>query len=1627
VATIDFIVRNGLQVYGNVGIGTTSNSGIGAGNVSAVFGKSYYAGNIQIANTSTISGILFADGTYQNTASYRAAFSASNLTVTATSTDSTFYVAFFEGTTANIGARVNNSFTYNPAKNTISLGNIVSSKWEGQVIAASYGGTGISSYTQGDLLYASSATTLSTLNSVGTGVGPGNVLVNGVSGPSWGSLDLSSSSAVKNTLGVTYGGTGTSTQFTLGSVVFAGASGVYTQDNANFFWDDTNNRLGLGTASPSQTLDVNGSVLLRSNAQVLGNLVVNNSMRTGNLSITNTTAATSTTTGALIVSGGMGLAGNAFIGGNIGIGTSATQGYRLYTLGNSKVTGSVEVDISFLGQPNDTVTTPSYSWTGDQSTGMFRPSSGNIGLSTNGIERVRISKDGFVGIGTGLPVAKLQVSGNTIVSNVMLYSGFSYGGSNLDISSIDSGLTGVWVSNDGTLIYTIGPNADRIRVFQMTTPWELSTATYLGQTSITVSAENSNPQGLVMKPDGRRAWMTGTTATNGNVGVYEYDLDSPWVITSGFSYNNNILVTTSAVALPTAAFWKPDGLRLFVLNGNSLSGTAPRSVVEYAATIPWTIGSMSNTIVSSFSIAVQEISGQGLSFTGDGTRMFILGANGDDVTIYDLATPWQISTASYRTEYSLTSLVPSLTSPWDIFVSPDGAKMYVTNDIGAGTGNVVVYQFEMPITTVDMVGTVKISGSASIAQDLTAYGKLSVGSSALFAGNVGIGTTDSRGYSLYANGNIKSTGSIDVNGSIITGNAIRGGNLSITNATAATSTSSGAVIVAGGVGVAGNVYAGNLYATTFYGAANTAINASNIVVTATTTNATFYPTFVEATSGNLGIRTDTTFTYNPSTDALTAGQFIPSGSTAPANGMFLPTTNTVGFATDSSERIRITSSGSVGIGTSTISSGNVTSIYGGNLFIAGNLRVGNTATTIGGIQFPDGTFQSTAAVPPSTATTMSIASQTASTAYYPVFVAGTGAQAEYINTTSLQVIPNSGNIISIGSAYFGNIGVTNTTAATSTTTGAVIVAGGIGVTGNVYAGNVYATTFYGAANTAINASNITVINTATSGATFYVPFVDATSGNLSLRADNTLTYTPSTDSLTAGKFIPTSTSAPSVGMYAVSAGVLALATATTERMRITTDGNIAIGSSTGVNARLTIQAPSVSTSTNRTVYLTNGTQWLAHLPYSSAGAYNPIVQAGDHGIIWTNGTIDTGNLTIGQWSNSNRGMRFDQYGNLSIGTSTVGYPIANRTSVTINGTSQSLLGLYAGGALKGYLYTDGTNIATSADAGSYSINGSTGIIFQTASAENMRLDTNGNLAIGTSSTAGGPLYIYRATNLAQAPYLSFDGGSTAQYKITRYLTNTVVRWDMGVNNTSESGSNAGSDFYISAFSDAGAYLFSPVSIARSTGRSTFYTELAVANTLSFGGQIRMISGSYGALWRNDGSNIYLLFTNSGDQYGTWNSLRPFYASVTTGRVNLGNGLDVTGAITATGEITAYSSDSRLKTNVSVINNALDKLSMIKGVMFDWKDNVSSLGFVPGKTHDVGVIAQDVEAVLPEAVRPAPFDLNEERTGSKSGENYLTVQYEKLTALLIEAVKEQQAIIEDQGNRITRLESMINPA
>jgi hypothetical protein len=84
---------------------------------------------------------------------------------------------------------------------------------------------------------------------------------------------------------------------------------------------------------------------------------------------------------------------------------------------------------------------------------------------------------------------------------------------------------------------------------------------------------------------------------------------------------------------------------------------------------------------------------------------------------------------------------------------------------------------------------------------------------------------------------------------------------------------------------------------------------------------------------------------------------------------------------------------------------------------------------------------------------------------------------------------------------------------------------------------------------------------------------------------------------------------------------------------------------------------------------------------------------------------------------------------------------------------------------------------------------------------------------------------------------------------------------------------------------------------------------------------------------------------------------------------------------------------------------------INGVEFDWVENITDIGFQPQSMHETGVIAQEIQTVIPDAVTLAPF--NKIATDIQGIDNeYLTVDKEKIVPLLIEAIKEQQKQIEE---------------
>jgi hypothetical protein len=178
-------------------------------------------------------------------------------------------------------------------------------------------------------------------------------------------------------------------------------------------------------------------------------------------------------------------------------------------------------------------------------------------------------------------------------------------------------------------------------------------------------------------------------------------------------------------------------------------------------------------------------------------------------------------------------------------------------------------------------------------------------------------------------------------------------------------------------------------------------------------------------------------------------------------------------------------------------------------------------------------------------------------------------------------------------------------------------------------------------------------------------------------------------------------------------------------------------------------------------------------------------------------------------------------------------------------------------------------------------------------------------------------------------------------------------------------------------------------------------------------QIQTVSNSNGgiAIQAGDSSHAYLVFGDNGDYdagrigYENANHNLKFFTN-NAEKVRI----ESDGDLHADGDVIAASttvSDKRLKDNVEIIPNALDKIKELRGVSFDWNK-----GGRKGQ-RDIGLIAQEVEKVLPELVREKKMALIDDK-------EYLTVDYDKMVAVLVEAVKEQQVQIEELKEDIKEL-------
>jgi hypothetical protein len=267
------------------------------------------------------------------------------------------------------------------------------------------------------------------------------------------------------------------------------------------------------------------------------------------------------------------------------------------------------------------------------------------------------------------PLGNLAGSANALTYGV-------YSGKSFSVSGQETNPQGVRFKPDGTKMYVAGNTGDDVGQYSLSTAWDVSTASF-DSVTLSVSSEDTTPNGLAFSSDGTKLYITG----NANNRVFQYDLSTAWDLSTASYASKSLLTTTDGAGGPIEPFMRSNGTDFYYLDVNT------DTVYQYTLSAANDISTASYAS-KSFSVASQEANPTGLTFSSDGTKMFVCGQSGDDINQYTLSTAWDVSTASFD---SVTLDVSSeAVNPAGIDLKPDGSRLYMISNSGDA-----VYQYSL--------------------------------------------------------------------------------------------------------------------------------------------------------------------------------------------------------------------------------------------------------------------------------------------------------------------------------------------------------------------------------------------------------------------------------------------------------------------------------------------------------------------------------------------------------------------------------------------------------------------------------------------------------------------------------------------------------------------------------------------------------------------------------------------------------------------------------------------------------------------------------------------------------------------------------------------------------------------
>jgi len=191
---------------------------------------------------------------------------------------------------------------------------------------------------------------------------------------------------------------------------------------------------------------------------------------------------------------------------------------------------------------------------------------------------------------------------------------------NFSVATEDGAPGDIFFKDDGTKMYVVGYVNDNVYEYNLSTAWDISTASY--SQAFSISTQSGVGRALFFKNDGTKMYVGDAS----NLNVYEYGLSTAWNIsTSSYTQNFSVSTQVSASGLH-GLFFKPDGTKMFVCD---VAG----DVYEYSLSTGWDLStaSYSNNTFDSSSQATQP---SGISFKTDGSKMYLVGISTDTIFQY---------------------------------------------------------------------------------------------------------------------------------------------------------------------------------------------------------------------------------------------------------------------------------------------------------------------------------------------------------------------------------------------------------------------------------------------------------------------------------------------------------------------------------------------------------------------------------------------------------------------------------------------------------------------------------------------------------------------------------------------------------------------------------------------------------------------------------------------------------------------------------------------------------------------------------------------------------------------------------------------------------------------------------